>query len=109
MKLEFHPLTVSDLDNAVSYYDRKNNGWEISIKRGLGKLKAPEYLNELVEKAGFEHLSVTFLHREIASSLPLYHRDPFDRMLIAQAQVEDLTLISSDEEISKYKIKLINI
>ena len=83
------------------------SGWEISIKRRLGKLKAPEYLNEIVEKAGFEHLPVTFLHGETAVGLPMYHRDPFDRMLVAQAQVEGLILISSDKLISRYEIKTI--
>lgn len=96
-------------DRKIEIFVSAVSGWEISIKRELGKLKAPEHLNELVEKAGFENPPVTFLHGERAGSLPMYHRDPFDRMLIAQAQSENLHLVSSDEQMSKYDLKLVRI
>lgn len=98
---------IADQNNEI--FVSAVSGWEISIKRGRGKLKAPEQLNELVEITGFEHLPVTYLHGEKAGSLPMHHRDPFDRMLIAQAQIENLILVSSDKEISKYKIEMIKI
>ena len=62
--------------------------WEIAIKRALGKLKAPDILETDVMEQGFTPLSLTFFHAEQAGKLPQHHRDPFDRMLVAQAQAE---------------------
>ncbi|MGV6807163.1 MAG: type II toxin-antitoxin system VapC family toxin, partial [bacterium] len=62
--------------------------WEISIKRALGKLQAPEDLQRIVEEEGFTPLPISLFHSEQAGKLPPIHRDPFDRMLIAQAQAE---------------------
>ena len=59
--------------------------WEIEIKRALGKLEAPRGLVALLEPSGFGSLPITLLDAEAASSLPPHHRDPFDRMLVAQA------------------------
>jgi len=81
------------------------SGWEISIKRALGKLEAPESLDEFVEAAGFLHLPVTFFHGEQAGQLPMHHRDPFDRMLIAQSQAEGMVLVTADERIRQYGIR----
>ena len=61
--------------------------WEIAIKRALGKLRAPEDLSGRIERDGFIGLPVTLFHGEQAGALPPIHRDPFDRILIAQAQV----------------------
>ncbi len=79
--------------------------WEISIKRSLGKLKAPEDLLSTVEAAGFQELPVTFVHADHAGGLPPHHRDPFDRMLVAQAQVEGLTIVTHDSVIAKYGVR----
>lgn len=83
------------------------SAWEISIKRALGKLKAPENLCALVEDDGFELLPITFFHGERAGGLPPLHRDPFDRMLIAQAQAEGLDIVTSDGNIKKYGVATI--
>ena len=79
--------------------------WEIAIKRALGKLRAPDHLAATVETAGFSELPVTFVHAEQAGSLPKHHTDPFDRMLVAQAQVEGLTLVTADANIPRYAVR----
>jgi len=79
--------------------------WEIAIKRALGKLRAPDHLAGSVEAAGFTELPVTFVHAEQAGSLPKLHGDPFDRMLVAQAQVEGLTLVTADANILRYPVR----
>lgn len=83
-------------------------GWEIGIKRALGKLTAPDDLDSLVESEGFAHLPVTFFHGEQAGALPHYHRDPFDRMLIAQAQAEGLVIVTRDPVIRAYGVRTLS-
>lgn len=80
---------------------------EISIKRSLGKLRAPRNLAGEVDARGFQHLPFTFTHGEMLASLPAIHQDPFDRMLVAQARSEKLHLISCDKIIAKYAIPVI--
>ena len=81
--------------------------WEISIKLELGKLKAPKNMEREVEREGFSKLAITLTHGQLAGSLPKIHRDPFDRMLVAQAQLEDLELVSADPVFAKYSVRLI--
>ena len=77
--------------------------WEISIKQGLGKLPPlPQEPEVVIANAGFRQLNITLAHAKLAGRLPHHHRDPFDRMLIAQAQVENLTLITDDWKIEQY-------
>ena len=78
--------------------------WEISIKKALGKLTAPDTLLEEIERLRFEPLNITLHHGERAGKLPALHWDPFDRMLIAQAQSEQLTLVTRDANIQKYPV-----
>jgi PIN domain nuclease of toxin-antitoxin system len=80
--------------------------WEISIKASLGKIQAPEDLDGVVEDEGFSKLPISLFHGQAAGRLPVIHRDPFDRMLIAQAQVEGLILLTADENVAKYQIRL---
>ena len=80
--------------------------WEISIKMAIGKLRAPEDMDSVVEDEGFSKLPISLYHGQLAGSLPAHHRDPFDRMLIAQAQAEGLILIAADENISLYSLLL---
>jgi len=84
------------------------SGWEISIKQSLGKLNVDKatLLTE-VEHNGFMRLPVSFQHGLAAGDLPSHHRDPFDRMLIAQAQCEGLHLISVDRCFAAYDVNLI--
>ncbi|WP_038055083.1 type II toxin-antitoxin system VapC family toxin [Thermus amyloliquefaciens] len=76
--------------------------WELAVKASLGKLRMPEGLLEVVEEEGFTHLPITPEHAMAVLSLPWHHRDPFDRMLVAQAMVEGLRLVSADEGLLPY-------
>ena len=82
--------------------------WEIAIKRASGRLHVPINFIELVDSAGYTEIPVTFRYAEVAANLPLHHRDPFDRMLIAQAQVEYLTLVTDDTHISRYDVPVMS-
>ncbi len=83
------------------------SAWEVSVKVALGKLEVPGPLMEVVAAAGFTPLPVDFAHAEAVRRLPRLHRDPFDRMLVAQAQVERLYLVSSDRALGAYPIDFI--
>ena len=78
--------------------------WEISIKQALGKLDAPSDLVRQIELNRFEPLPVTVSHAYAAGSLPRYHEDPFDRVLVAQAMAEGLTLVTRDPRIGLYGV-----
>ena len=82
-------------------------GWEISIKRSVGKLSAPDNLDALLEDEGFLSLPITFYHGEQAGSLPPHHKDPFDRMLVAQALVEKVPLVTRDAALASYGVECI--
>ena len=82
--------------------------WEITIKKKKGLLTAPDNMDTIVEDEGFSKLPITLFHGEQAGALQDIHRDPFDRMFIAQAQAEGLELLTSDNTIPKYGIKTIN-
>ena len=81
------------------------SGWEIAVKRALGKLEAPDDLEAGIRQQGFLPLHLTFLHAERAGALPPHHGDPFDRMLVAQAQVEGLVVVTRDARIPIYGIR----
>jgi PIN domain nuclease of toxin-antitoxin system len=81
--------------------------WEIEIKRALGKLKAPHDLLDAVAAARFAPLEITFAHARIAGALPRRHGDPFDRMLVAQARCEGLTIVTRDPEIAAYDVPVL--
>jgi PIN domain nuclease of toxin-antitoxin system len=92
------------LDHEPDVYLSAATVWEVAIKQSIGKLDKPADLAERVRDSGFRHLDITAEHGLVAGRLPLIHRDPFDRMLIAQAQVEGLTLVTRDAEIAKYDV-----
>lgn len=81
--------------------------WEAAIKRGLGKLDAPADLLAQLERANVELLAITARHADRVAALPPHHRDPFDRLLIAQATVEGMPLASADEWLGAYDIDLV--
>jgi PIN domain nuclease of toxin-antitoxin system len=78
--------------------------WEISIKQALGKLEAPSDLLRQIELNRFEPLSMTVSHAYTAGALPPHHDDPFDRMLVAQAMMEGLILLTRDPRMSLYGV-----
>lgn len=82
--------------------------WEIAIKKKKGLLEAPDDIDTIVEEEGFSKLAISLFHGELAGSLEEIHRDPFDRMLIAQAQSEGLELLTVDGIIPKYGIRVID-
>jgi PIN domain nuclease of toxin-antitoxin system len=93
------------LDHEPDVYISPVTIWEVAIKQSIGKLDKPADLPECIRDSGFRHLSITAEHGIVAGRLPLIHRDPFDRMLVAQAQIEHLTLVTRDAEIPKYDVE----
>ena len=81
--------------------------WEIAIKRALGKLSFPSDVGDTVRRDGFTELPVTFHHAEQAGGLPRHHGDLFDRMLVAQAQAEGLTIVTEDPIIPRYGVRTV--
>jgi len=81
--------------------------WEIAVKRGLGKLTAPADLRGAIQSCGFADLDITSSHALATETLPMHHRDPFDRMLVAQAIVEAATLVSRDPLVAAYGVPTI--
>ncbi|CAA9424227.1 MAG: Death on curing protein, Doc toxin [uncultured Rubrobacteraceae bacterium] len=93
---------ISDPHSSV--YVSAATVWEISIKRALGKLEAPSDLSRQIELSRFGSLSMTASHAHAAGALPRHHDDPFDRMLVAQAMIEDLTLLTRDPRMGLYGV-----
>lgn len=83
------------------------NLWEIAIKRRLGQLDTPDDLPDIVRSLGHELLDVRAEHAWRVRSLPLHHGDPFDRLLVAQAQIEDLPLVTHDRLLERYDVRII--
>ena len=81
--------------------------WEVAIKRSLGKLDAPGDLAATLLGAGAQALPVGIDHAEAVSELPWHHRDPFDRLLIAQATIEGAVLVSDDQALRAYGVPLV--
>ncbi len=81
--------------------------WEAAIKASLGRLDLPGTIESGVEDSGFEKLLISFSHAEAAAALPLHHGDPFDRMLVAQAVSEDLTLVTHDRKLEAYEVPIL--
>ncbi|MDP2290599.1 MAG: type II toxin-antitoxin system VapC family toxin [Actinomycetota bacterium] len=81
--------------------------WEVEIKRAIGKLDAPDGFGSACAGRGFDALEISFSHAEVAGALPLHHGDPFDRMLIAQALVEGLELVTKDPAFAQYGIQVV--
>ncbi|BEN62493.1 MAG: type II toxin-antitoxin system VapC family toxin [Serratia marcescens] len=95
---------IADPGNAV--YVSAASIWEISIKQAQGKLALPEDIFAIIEAEDFLSLPMDAFHCQQAGQLPPYHQDPFDRMLIAQAQAEGLTLISADAVFPQYGVRV---
>ncbi len=83
--------------------------WEISIKKAMGKLKSPDNLLDEIRLHHFTPLNINFEHAQLAGKLPPIHKDPFDRMLIAQTMIEKLTLVTKDKAITQYDISIIEV
>jgi PIN domain nuclease of toxin-antitoxin system len=78
--------------------------WEVEVKRSLGKLEAPDGFADVLLDAGAAGLAVSLEHAQAAGSLPWHHRDPFDRMLVAQAGIEEAVIVSADAALRSYGV-----
>lgn len=81
--------------------------WEVAIKRRLGKLKVFDDLLEQLERAEVDLLPITARHADRVATLPMHHRDPFDRLLVAQAQSEGIPLATADGNLADYGIEVV--
>ena len=100
---------IKDHNNEI--YFSAASAWEISIKIRLGRLTMEENLEPFIvaqlAENNFQTLSITILHSIYTSKLPEIHKDPFDRMIIAQSKAENMSLISKDKNIKKYKTPVV--
>jgi len=97
------PVGRAAIEGADEVYVSAASMWEVAIKAGLGKL--PVDMNRFaaaLDASGFLELYVTLEHAAFVAELPLHHRDPFDRLLIAQAMTEPLVLLTADESLTPY-------
>ncbi|HKP19047.1 MAG TPA: type II toxin-antitoxin system VapC family toxin [Gaiellaceae bacterium] len=97
--------TIDDPNNDVLVSSA--SVWESSIKIASGKLRLPMDLGDAVDRSGFRALQITHNHAIAAGALPRHHRDPFDRMLVAQAQLEGLTLVTTDRQLAAYDVAVL--
>jgi|SRR5438128_1761605 len=98
-------------DDSSDLYLSSASSWEIAIKAATGKLSLPDRPTNVLTKAiqflSLQALEITHLHALAAGELPPHHRDPFDRMLIAQARAEDMTLLTTDPVFRNYEVNCI--
>jgi PIN domain nuclease of toxin-antitoxin system len=98
---------VRAIQNAAAVFVSASSEWELAIKAGLGKVLLRRSILQATLESGFEPLPVSFQHAQAVRHLKPVHRDPFDRLLVAVAQVEGLTLVSSDPSLAQYPIQVI--
>lgn len=96
---------IANPDNTI--YISVASAWEIAIKEALGRLKTPGQVEDAVEKNGFSPLGISFAHARTAGALPRHHRDPFDRMLVAQAQADRLVIATHDSLLRPYQVDIL--
>ena len=101
------PAARTAIETADQVYVSAVSGWEIALKTTLGKLRPTRSVSEAVADSGFEELPLRLRHAESLTRLPMLHRDPFDRMLVAQAMSERLTLVSRDQALGRYNVQVI--
>jgi PIN domain nuclease of toxin-antitoxin system len=107
---DHHRLTKKvrkSIEEADAVWVSAVTGWEIEVKRARGLLEAPEDLEGALRLNHFKALPLRFAHAVLAARLPSIHRDPFGRMLVAQAKHEGLTLATVDRELAKYGVPVI--
>lgn len=93
--------------DADQVYVSAASGWEIAIKISLGRLRPRRRIEDAVVESGFEELPVLLAHAEHVGHLPWHHRDPFDRLLVAQSLVERLTLVTRDDVFERYGVPMV--
>jgi PIN domain nuclease of toxin-antitoxin system len=103
------PARRAIADPAAVVYVSAATAWEIAIKRALGKLSAPADLEAQIRDGGLTELPVTVADAAAAGALPRHHNDPFDRMLVAQAQRRALTIVTRDPSIVRYGVPVLGV
>lgn len=98
---------VARIRRADEVFVSAATAWEITIKSALGKIAVRAALADALADYGFKELPISIAHAEAVRQLPNLHRDPFDRMLVAQASVEGLALVSSDEVLTGYPVQVV--
>jgi len=98
---------LDKLSQADERFVSAATAWELSIKQAAGKLRLKTPISAMLERFRLIELPVTIRHAESGAELALHHRDPFDRLLLAQAIEEDLILVTADERLAKYSVPLL--
>ncbi len=98
---------VRRIQRAGDVFVSAASAWEIAIKAGLGKIVARAPLAEAIDDYGFLPLAIQLAHGDAVRALPHHHRDPFDRMLVAQARVEGLVIVSRDALLGAYDVPIV--
>ena len=101
------PATRERVATADTVYVSHASAWETAIKVGLGKMRFEGNFREGIEDSRFQPLPITFDHIDRVATLPRHHGDPFDRMLVAQAQIEALTLVTGDRVFARYGLPIL--
>ena len=99
---EMRPEAMDASRGADDVFVSAASAWEVAIKTATGKIRIGAPFGDGVAQSGFVPLPVNFVHAAAAAELPPHHRNPFDRMLVAQARVERLTLVSHDWRLEPY-------
>ena len=97
--------TIEDPDTEVVV--SAASAWEISVKQAAGRLEAPDDLLDAIVASDFRALAITAAHAVAAGRLPPHRADPFDRMLVAQAQIEGFTLVTVDRRFADYDVEIL--
>ncbi len=96
---------IENIENEI--FVSAATSWEIAIKKSIGKLEAPDNFEEELTRHDFTALGIDISHTLALIDLPFYHKDPFDRLIIAQAQIKGLTIVTCDKKFKQYNIPLI--
>ena len=98
------PVARHAIAEAEAVYVSMASAWESTIKVSIGKLRLDARFEDGISESGFRPLPIEFSHLDHLAALPLLHRDPFDRMLIAQALANSLTILTDDRRIARYEV-----
>ncbi len=101
------PAAMRAIKSANEVFVSSASAWEVAIKSALGKISGERTVSAAAHDSAFTELPVSFSHAETAGKLPAHHRDPFDRLLIAQAIEERLTIVTRDPQFAVYGVDLI--
>jgi PIN domain nuclease of toxin-antitoxin system len=101
------PAATKAIREAAEVYVSAVSGWEVAIKSALGKVTTTRTVAAACDEAGLLELPILLRHTELLQGLPMHHRDPFDRMLIAQAVSEGLTLVTRDRAFAAYDVPIL--